>query len=216
MCFSYRSSASNGLLECASWQMIVEMARSYLTDMQMPCTFWFWAICHATQIANYFPCTVNGILMTSFELVFEWSLTFKCCYSSSWQVTSSIFMMALELMMDLMWNPSKVSLLDNVNGVMGCSFILLTWRKSTGHQTINWMMGDVLGCLSVCMTGLPTFGQSCIQKAHHLCGHVHVACIQWVCVVLSYQSWYSVMWVPFLSVLRMNHHMLHGWLMVQS
>jgi Reverse transcriptase (RNA-dependent DNA polymerase) len=58
----------NGLVERA-WQTTVAMARAYITDMQMPRTFWFWALRHATQVSNYIPCKVNGELTTSFELV---------------------------------------------------------------------------------------------------------------------------------------------------
>ena len=58
----------NGLVEQA-WQTTVAMARSYITDMQMPRAYWFWALRHATQMVNYIPCKVNGELTTPFELV---------------------------------------------------------------------------------------------------------------------------------------------------
>ena len=58
----------NGLVERA-WQTTVAMARSYITDMQMPRAYWFWALRHANQVMNYIPCKVNGELTTPFELV---------------------------------------------------------------------------------------------------------------------------------------------------
>jgi hypothetical protein len=45
------------------------MARAYITDMQMPRTFWFWSLRHATQVSNYIPCKVNGELTTPFKLI---------------------------------------------------------------------------------------------------------------------------------------------------
>jgi hypothetical protein len=45
------------------------MARAYITDMQMPRAYWFWALRHATQVSNYIPCKVDGELTTPFELV---------------------------------------------------------------------------------------------------------------------------------------------------
>jgi hypothetical protein len=58
----------NGLVE-RGWQTIVAMARAYITDMQMPRAYWFWALRHATQVVNYLPCKVNNELTTPFELV---------------------------------------------------------------------------------------------------------------------------------------------------
>ena len=58
----------NGLAERA-WQTTIAMARLYITDMQMPCTYWFWALHHATQVDNYLPCKVKGKLTTPSELV---------------------------------------------------------------------------------------------------------------------------------------------------
>jgi transposase InsO family protein len=59
----------NGLVERA-WQTATCMARSYITDMQMPRTYWYWAIRHAVHVMNYFPCHVNGLSTTPFELVY--------------------------------------------------------------------------------------------------------------------------------------------------
>jgi len=59
----------NGLVE-RNWNVAVDMARAYLTDAQMPRTFWFHAIQHATRICNIFPCKVNGELTTAHELAY--------------------------------------------------------------------------------------------------------------------------------------------------
>ena len=59
----------NGLVERA-WQTAVGMARSYITDMQMPRHFWYWAIRQAVFVMNYLPCTVSNILTSSHELVY--------------------------------------------------------------------------------------------------------------------------------------------------
>jgi len=59
----------NGLVEW-SWATICSMARSYITDMQMPRCYWFWALRHAVHVANYLPCTVNGLSTTPHELVY--------------------------------------------------------------------------------------------------------------------------------------------------
>ena len=60
--------SQNGLVERV-WQMVIAMAWSYITDMQMPCEYWYWAVWHAIQVSNYLPSTVNGVATTSFELV---------------------------------------------------------------------------------------------------------------------------------------------------
>jgi hypothetical protein len=46
------------------------MARAFITDMQMPCNYWYWALRQAVQVANYVPCSVNGISSTPHELVY--------------------------------------------------------------------------------------------------------------------------------------------------
>eukprot|EP00957_Ditylum_brightwellii_P083563 6351901-Ditylum_brightwellii.AAC.1 len=60
--------SQNGLLERA-WQTTCNMARAFITEMQMPKCFWYWAVCHAAQINNYMPHLQNGVLISSFELV---------------------------------------------------------------------------------------------------------------------------------------------------
>lgn len=60
--------SSNGLVE-RNWRTMVEMARSYLTDMQMPRAFWFPAIQHAARMMNCIPGKINDALTTPFELL---------------------------------------------------------------------------------------------------------------------------------------------------
>jgi hypothetical protein len=59
----------NGLVERA-WQTITNMGRAFITDMQMPCQYWYWALCQSVQVLNYIPCTVEGISTTPHELVY--------------------------------------------------------------------------------------------------------------------------------------------------
>ena len=59
----------NGLIE-HTWQTITNMAHTFVTDMQMPRTFWYWALHQATQVMNNIICTVEGISTTSHELVY--------------------------------------------------------------------------------------------------------------------------------------------------
>jgi hypothetical protein len=79
----------NGLVECA-WQTTVAMARAYITDMQMPRDYWFWALRHANQVANYIPCKVDGELTTSFELVHgvkpDYRILFRLFSTVYWRV----------------------------------------------------------------------------------------------------------------------------------
>lgn len=60
--------SSNGLVE-RHWRTMVEMARAYLTEMQMPRAFWFHAIQHAAHMMNCIPGKVNDALTTPFELI---------------------------------------------------------------------------------------------------------------------------------------------------
>lgn len=59
----------NGLVE-RNWYTIVDMARAFITDKQMPRSFWFHALRYATQLSNIFPVRVNGINTTSHELAY--------------------------------------------------------------------------------------------------------------------------------------------------
>ncbi len=48
----------NGLVE-RTWQIISKMARAYINDKQMPKSYWYWAIKHASRIQNIFPVKYN-------------------------------------------------------------------------------------------------------------------------------------------------------------
>jgi len=58
--------------------------------MQMPRTYWFWAIRHANQIQNYIPCKVNDELTTPFELVHgvkpDYRILFRLFSTVYWRV----------------------------------------------------------------------------------------------------------------------------------
>ena len=60
--------SSNGLVE-RQWRTMVEMARSYLTEKQMPRAFWLSAIQHAARMMNCIPGKVRDELTTPFELI---------------------------------------------------------------------------------------------------------------------------------------------------
>ncbi len=59
----------NGLVEQA-WQTITNMGRAFITDMQMPRQYRYWALRQSVQVMNYIPCTVEGISTTPHELVY--------------------------------------------------------------------------------------------------------------------------------------------------
>ncbi len=63
------------------------MARAYLTEKQMPWTFWFYAISHAARMMNAIPGTHSGKLASPFLLVHgvghdkrTWIPLFSLCY----------------------------------------------------------------------------------------------------------------------------------------
>jgi hypothetical protein len=52
------------------WQTIVSMARNWLASAELPSSFWFYAVCRAAEVCNYFPIPLeDGSLSTPFELV---------------------------------------------------------------------------------------------------------------------------------------------------
>jgi hypothetical protein len=52
------------------WQTIVTIARNWLASAELPPTFWFYAVCRAAEVCNYFPITLeDGSITTPFELV---------------------------------------------------------------------------------------------------------------------------------------------------
>lgn len=59
----------NSLVEHA-WETATKMARAFITDMQMPKNFWYWAFRQSNQVMNYFPCTVSGVSNIPHELVY--------------------------------------------------------------------------------------------------------------------------------------------------
>jgi hypothetical protein len=78
--------SSNGLVEL-HWKVMVHMARAYLTKKQMPRTFWFFAITHATRMMNAIPRKIKGRLASPFLLVHglghderTWIPLFAMCY----------------------------------------------------------------------------------------------------------------------------------------
>jgi hypothetical protein len=59
----------NGLAE-RHWQTIVSMARNWLASAELPPSFWYYAVCRAAEICNYFPMPLeDGTLSTPFQLV---------------------------------------------------------------------------------------------------------------------------------------------------
>jgi hypothetical protein len=77
---------SNGLVE-SHWKTMVHMACAYLTEKQMPHTFWFYAITHSAWMMNAIPGTYSGHLASPFLLVHgvghdecTWIPLFSICY----------------------------------------------------------------------------------------------------------------------------------------
>ena len=60
----------NGLVK-RTWQTISTMARAFINDKQMPRSFWFCAIKHASRVQNIFPIKYEDKLTTSHELVYK-------------------------------------------------------------------------------------------------------------------------------------------------
>jgi hypothetical protein len=48
---------------------MVHMAHAYLTEKQMPCMFWFYAITHVARMMNAIPGKYSGPLASPFLLV---------------------------------------------------------------------------------------------------------------------------------------------------
>ena len=49
--------------------VIVQITRDIMVNIQMPRTFWYWSLYHAVQAQNYPYVTVNGNIITLFELI---------------------------------------------------------------------------------------------------------------------------------------------------
>ena len=78
--------SSNGLVE-SHWKTMVRMARAFLTEKQMPKTFWFFAIVEAARRMNTIPGKYRGKLASPFVLVHgegqdarTWFPLFSICY----------------------------------------------------------------------------------------------------------------------------------------
>jgi hypothetical protein len=64
-----RRQSSNGLVE-RTWQTIVRMARSYITEKQVGREYWYWAIKRASEMLNQVPGRMGRKLTSPFELVY--------------------------------------------------------------------------------------------------------------------------------------------------
>lgn len=53
------------------WQTFTRMARSYLNDMRIPRSYWYWAIRHANRVTNVIPVKLKTLLTTPYELVYS-------------------------------------------------------------------------------------------------------------------------------------------------
>jgi hypothetical protein len=64
-----KQQTSNGLVE-SHWKTMMHMARAYLTEKQMPHSFWFYAITHAAHMMNAIPGTFRNCFASPFLLVY--------------------------------------------------------------------------------------------------------------------------------------------------
>ncbi len=78
--------SSNGLVE-SHWKVMVHMAHAYLTEKQMPWTFWFYAIVYSARMMSPIPGKFGGKLAPPFLLVHglghderTWFPLFSICY----------------------------------------------------------------------------------------------------------------------------------------
>jgi hypothetical protein len=78
--------SGNGLIK-AHWKIMVHMSQAYLTEKQMPWSFWYFAICHAARMMNVIPGKYNNTLASPFMLVHgvrpdqqAWLPIFSLCY----------------------------------------------------------------------------------------------------------------------------------------
>jgi hypothetical protein len=78
--------SSNGLVE-SHWKIMVHMSRAYLTEKQMPRTFWYYAIKHSARMMNMIPGKYGVKLASPFMLVHgtrpdprTWLHLFSVCY----------------------------------------------------------------------------------------------------------------------------------------
>jgi hypothetical protein len=78
--------SSNRLVE-SHWKTMVHMARAYLTEKQMPRSYWFFAITHAARMMNAVPGKYDTKLASPFLLVHgvghderTWTPLFSLCF----------------------------------------------------------------------------------------------------------------------------------------
>ena len=78
--------SSNGLVE-SHWKKMVHMSRAYLTEKQMPRTFWYYAIKHSARMMNMIPGKYGTKLASPFMLAHgtrpdsrTWLPLFSVCY----------------------------------------------------------------------------------------------------------------------------------------
>jgi hypothetical protein len=78
--------SANGLVE-SHWKIMVHISRAYLTEKQMPHTFWYFAIKHSASMMNMIPAKYKGKLASPFMLVHgvcpnprTWLPLFSLCY----------------------------------------------------------------------------------------------------------------------------------------
>ncbi len=60
--------SANGLVE-SRWKVMIHMSRAYLTEKQMPRSFWFFLIVHSARMMNAIPGKLQGKLASPFLLV---------------------------------------------------------------------------------------------------------------------------------------------------
>jgi hypothetical protein len=78
--------SANGLVE-SHWKTMVHMSCAYLTEKQMPRSFWFFSIVHSARMTNAIPGKLHGKLASPFLLVHgvghderTWFSLFLVCY----------------------------------------------------------------------------------------------------------------------------------------
>jgi hypothetical protein len=80
------SQSANGLV-VLHWKVMVHMLQGYLTEKQMPCSFWFYLVVHSARKMNTIPGKFGGKLASPFLLAHgvghierTWFPLFSLCY----------------------------------------------------------------------------------------------------------------------------------------
>jgi hypothetical protein len=129
----------NGLVERA-WQTIYNMGRAFITDMQMPRNYWYWALCQAVQVHNYVPCIVEGISTTPHELVYGVKPDLRILFRMFSTGFSNILLMALIIEVGFVkQRVCKALQLVDVESLMVCYSIVPIPNVFILHQITNWM-----------------------------------------------------------------------------